>query len=274
MDPSGLLRRHSFLQPGHPEYEAGKLTLAYWVDGNIDRTFDFNDLDEFNTWAEQPDILQDIINVSSAGWELSGEDTTLFLAIKALEFMYVFSSEQISMLEDAEWTIANNSTRQEDFGGSSNGYRGTTIYWDPAEEFSREEGAPERHWNNFPAVAGLAHEMGHAYDLVLYGETTQESAIRKENATRYACYNLVQGYSKIWPRPSHRRRRFSMDSCRGLEALPQDILAQMKGLKDGQVYIYDYGVVLEFSSCTANSSTARAGFNCQEKGWCPRNHHH
>jgi len=146
VDPSGLLTRHSFLEPGDLQYQAGKLTLAYWIDGSIDRRWDFNDINEFYTWGSQDDILNDIRNQNPAGWELSGGDATIFLAIKALEFMYVFSSIEISMIENEGWTIFNNSQRERDFVVLQ------TVTGEPASI-----GIPER---NFSEREGLKHVTG------------------------------------------------------------------------------------------------------------------
>jgi len=201
VDPSGLLSKHEFLYPGEEGYVEGQLNLSYWIDGERQWVRSFNNLDDFYDWASNDENFTDVWVMSQPGWGLSGGDESIFWSIKALEFMGSFSPIEISIMEDEGWTIFNNSQREEDFGGSANGYRGTTIYWDPEEEFFRAEGAEARHWNNYPALAGLAHEMGHAWDLVYKCETTQKSAIRRENRARYACYRLLPGYVNIWPRP-------------------------------------------------------------------------
>ncbi len=208
--PSGLLHRLAFLQPGEAGYVGGKLTLAYWVNGKIvepSLSPSFSNLDEFYTWASQEGNWQSIKDISPAGWTLSGGNVTIFLALKVLEFLYVFSSEQILSIQKEGWSIVDNRGKERKiFGNSANGYIGTTIYWDPSETTWQPltegtSGDTSRNWHVFPAEAALAHELGHAYELVIYRETCQPFAIMYENAARWAFYYVVPGYSNIWPRP-------------------------------------------------------------------------
>jgi RHS repeat-associated protein len=213
VDPSGLLQRFAFLQEGDPGYIEGSLRLALWTDGHVTWTSeltDFSNLTGFYTWAAgELDWIKDI---SLAGWTLSQGNPTVFLAVKALEFLNVFSSVQISLIEDkGGWRIIDNSGKRKKtiFGNSANGYIGTTIYWDPGETSwqplatgTRRHKDKARHWHTFPAEAALAHEMGHAYEVVTCGETCQPYAIMYENAARWAFYYVVPEYiGRVWPRP-------------------------------------------------------------------------
>jgi RHS repeat-associated protein len=210
VDPTGLiLERLSFSQ-GNGVTPPTVLTLERWCDGKIIETKDFSDLAEFYKWGEEH--VEQIREVSPAGSVLSGGNTKIFLALKVLEFLNVFSSVEISLIEGAGWSIVDNTGRRERrFGNSGNGYDAgiKRIWWNPNETFwypggSLRDGIDfirKYRWTKYPAEAGLAHELGHANETLIYGTTSEEYAIMRENGARYAFHTTVPGWWKTWPRP-------------------------------------------------------------------------
>ena len=70
-------------------------------------------------------------------------------------------------------------------------------------------------WHEFPPMAVLAHELGHAYDQLTgpwegpWDEKTAEEGVRREkvgvvheNEIRYAFYRKVPGHQWVDPRPA------------------------------------------------------------------------
>jgi len=202
VDPIGLIWRLYFLNTDDPAYiPDSNMTVQLWNDGVLTWTQPYDTLEQLYTTLEDT-IQEENWMESQPGWLLSGGNRDIFWAVKTLQWMDVFTSEEISRMENAGIRIVNNSGRDIRFGNSANGFIGQEdrIYWNPTERHCTPSGQEPANWNNFPPLAGLAHEMGHALDFVLHGSTTERPAIRKENAARYAFYLKFPGNENIWPR--------------------------------------------------------------------------
>lgn len=164
-------------------------------------------------WRQSYDSLSQFYNLmevqlgsdwmrAQPGWDLSGGDTEIFWAIKVLEWMSVISSDVISDLEDSGWRVHQNTVPNIALGGSCNYYVGTHIYWNPDEDYFTPPGSAPKKWNGFPPFAGLAHELGHAKEILEFGTSPDEQrSIRLENSARYQFYLCIPGYENLWPRP-------------------------------------------------------------------------
>jgi hypothetical protein len=210
-DPSGLALwegRFQFISKDSPYYLGG-VTIECWSDpvegsgvgpGKLEWRQSYDSLDQFY------DLMQDQLGLewmsAQPGWKLSGGNTEIFWAVKTLEWMNVITGETISNLENTGWSILYIDRALPAFGNSCNGYIGKDIYWNPDENYFTPPGCAPKHWNRFPPLAGLAHELGHAIEIFEFGTSPDEQrAIRTENSARSMFYYCIPGYENIWPRP-------------------------------------------------------------------------
>lgn len=223
VDPTGLWVSFRFLDYwADKEAVEGKLTFAYFVDGDLKKKWPFDSIDQWCKWAAANPYFevpiwywwQRLPPVNERiGWKLSrnidpgeGHDADwLFWRLQALMYLGL-SAGTIGTIEASGQIVTINTK-----GERPNWYEAdeNTLYWDPAQDWVYKGGDARRWWRIDPLI-GLVHELTHAADDVYGGMSPRDEAERtamvNENLARWQFFRCVPGYQgkkMLWPRTGY-----------------------------------------------------------------------
>jgi RHS repeat-associated protein len=232
VDPFGT-DSYKFLDLGPDD---NTLTFARINDsGEVAWSVGFENIGMWMRWAFRHPYFDDwgAENLASidqrAGWKLAGGDRYVFWNLQAL--IYLTSEDEtwattIAAIENKNIVNFERITPEEkeenpswhtcyDYCGNTPYMPWHTLYWDPLYTIVPGTSEDSPKWYTFPALAGFAHELIHAWerecgDPALYsgcrGQNTENlemGAMIGENNVRYAFYKKVPGFQDIFPRPGY-----------------------------------------------------------------------
>jgi RHS repeat-associated protein len=203
-DPSGLY--YGFGDPDN-----GRLTWA-WFDDATGEMSVIKYYANIDAWCNAPvseRFLRKYGPRDSRGWALSrrytGDKDWFYERLQFLALMNADGGILYHLDEVAKQKRVNIVENNIKFTFGYNGYIArngiVNVYWKPDLE---NWWSGEHKWHTFPALAALAHELQHAYDITVAKVTPSEkAAMITENNVRYYFYQKVPQYAKIWPRPGY-----------------------------------------------------------------------
>jgi len=224
------------LDPDDPEALGCAITFARFVGGVIVEKLGFDSWDEWETYAKGLfDFNNDEAMEEVVGWKLSGRDSEIFMDIFTLlclgynwtvphEGSSVDFKTMVQTIEGAGVTVEKGEKLITRYNYNRNP---PVVEWNHLVEdwynYYGDKGYNSRghqpqqqmHWNKFPPLVLLAHEIAHAYDdydgTPLYGYyrtyeqkwTAEQYAMKWENVFRYMFYRKKPGYEWVRPRPAY-----------------------------------------------------------------------
>jgi len=225
IDPSGTISwSMSKITEGEGAGYQVRFTVFSDDDEEIDH-HDFNSVEAGLIWLQGlNDIFTDEWMKDQTGWILSGGDEVMFWRLQGL-IKLGFKSQMFENME--RWMQKGGKKLRIVYGyGGRNGYNAkhNMLHWNVNAGQLYKGVAKEEDWHYFPPLAGLAHELNHAYHdlrLEVRGEglpwnpspRTRKRyeflAIRQENIIRNAIKGLMpKRYGYITNREQYNTREY------------------------------------------------------------------